>query len=432
MTQDFSLLDLLLPYQRRFVLNDRRKKFFLASRQIGKSFCSAFLAVYEALRKNDSIVLVISTGSRSAQEFLVKAQKFCEAVKIMSGNTITYEKTADKIKFNTGSIIMSLPSGNPNSLRGYSAQCVLIDECFFIENPSDVMQAIAPTLTRDQESKLILCSTPGSKSSIFYDMYINAMQDDEWYCQTTNIEDAVKEGLDVDIDQLRKLCPDENIFRIEYMCQFPEGSGQLIDSRLLQFYVPSSDLFFVDYFIGIDFARTNDGTSICVLGRDRDGKCYLCDLIDLHNTEYQIQIDVIKSVYEKYRPICVYGDNGGLGNPLVEKLNKEVSQRIKGFNFTSTSKTPAYEYLRNMIFDRRLFISEEYRDKILNDFSLIQQIITDTGKIMYVSRRSNGSHGDLVSSLVLGLQAVRDNGVNHSLPITHSFKSRFNYFSRRR
>lgn len=67
----------------------------------------------------------------------------------MSGNTITYEKTADKIKFSTGSVIMSLPSGNPNSLRGYSAQCVLIDECFFILNPSEVMQAIAPTLTRD-------------------------------------------------------------------------------------------------------------------------------------------------------------------------------------------------------------------------------------------------------------------------------------------
>lgn len=99
----------------------------------------------------------------------------------------------------------------------------------------------------------------------------------------------------------------------------------MIDSRLIQFYVPSSDLFFVDYFIGIDFARTNDGTSICVIGRDKDGKCYLCKIIVLHDTEYQVQIDIIKEVYEKYHPICVYGDNGGLGNPLVEKLNKEVS-----------------------------------------------------------------------------------------------------------
>lgn len=85
-----------------------------------------------------------------------------------------------------------------------------------------------------------------------------------------------------------------------------------------------------------------------------------------------------------------------------------------------------------MIFDRRLYVNEEYRDLIINEFSLIQQIITDTGKVNYVSRRSNGSHGDTVSSLVLGLQAVRDNGISHSLPITHPFKSRFNYFNRRR
>lgn len=92
----------------------------------------------------------------------------------MSGNTINYEKTADRIKFNTGSVILSLPSGNPNALRGYSSSAVIIDECFFIDNPDQVMQAITPTLTRNPESKLILCSTPGSKNNIFYDIFVNA------------------------------------------------------------------------------------------------------------------------------------------------------------------------------------------------------------------------------------------------------------------
>lgn len=40
---------------------------------------------------------------------------------------------------------------------------------------------------------------------------------------------------------------------------------------------------------------------------------------------------------------------------------------------------------------------------IIEDFGLIQQIISDNGKINYVSRRQNGSHGDIVSSLVLCL-----------------------------
>lgn len=46
---------------------------------------------------------------------------------------------------------MSLPSGNPQSLRGFSVKggVVLIDEIGYIERPEDVWSAIIPTLTRD-------------------------------------------------------------------------------------------------------------------------------------------------------------------------------------------------------------------------------------------------------------------------------------------
>lgn len=148
------------------------------------------------------------------------------------------------------------------------------------------------------------------------------------------------------MEQIRKLCPDPVIYDIEYMCRFPEGSGSLLDTSLLQFYIPSSEIVFRDYFMGIDFGRTKDGTVITVIGRMSDSKIYLCEIISLHNLEYSKQLEIIKNTYEKYHPLCVYGDNGGLGNPLMEQLNKEVSSRIKGFNFTVSSKTPAYEYLR--------------------------------------------------------------------------------------
>lgn len=71
-----TLLDRLLPYQREFVTADKRNKFFLCSRQAGKSFSSAYIACYEALSKDGCCVLVISTGSRASEEWLNKAEQF--------------------------------------------------------------------------------------------------------------------------------------------------------------------------------------------------------------------------------------------------------------------------------------------------------------------------------------------------------------------
>ena len=45
----FRLIDLALPYQRDFILAKSKRKLLLSSRQIGKSWSLAFIAVEKAL-----------------------------------------------------------------------------------------------------------------------------------------------------------------------------------------------------------------------------------------------------------------------------------------------------------------------------------------------------------------------------------------------
>lgn len=68
--------------------------------------------------------------------------------------------------------------------------------------------AIAPTLTRNKDAKLVVASTPAGMNSWFYDLYRKALDDEEWYVQTTTIEDAVSDGLNVDLAELRKTISD--------------------------------------------------------------------------------------------------------------------------------------------------------------------------------------------------------------------------------
>lgn len=128
-----------------------------------------------------------------------------------TGGQIRFSQGADKIEFSNGARVLSLPN-NPGALRGFTAQTVAVDEAAFVEGFADVMQAIAPTLTRDPDAQLVLASTPAGMNGPFYEMYEKALRDPEWLVQTTTIWDAVREGLAIDVDALKSLCPDPDVF----------------------------------------------------------------------------------------------------------------------------------------------------------------------------------------------------------------------------
>lgn len=135
--ETLDLHSILLPYQRRFVDAGSRRKVWLASRQIGKSFDLAYLAAKEALtspRGENGLSLCISTGARAATELLKKAAQMAEALHIIDP-TLTYSAKSDCVTFSTGQRIVSLPSGNPSGLRGYTADCIVIDEGAYIDRP---------------------------------------------------------------------------------------------------------------------------------------------------------------------------------------------------------------------------------------------------------------------------------------------------------
>ena len=426
-----SLLDLALPYQKKVILDNSKVKILNFSRQIGKSWTAAYLATQKCLMKQNGLVIYLSTGQRAADESLKTCKKFGDAIKVLSDGKITYDSTASCITYSNGSRIMTLP-GKPESCRGWTVDLLVCDEMAFWQQPDECWQAIVPALLNKiagGDKEIIICSTPLGKNSLFFDLCQRAKVENDWKYFEVSIHDAIKDGLNVDLEQLHKLIPDPIQFSIEFECSFADSSNDFLSPSLLQFY--NDDVKFEDFFIGVDWARSGDGTAIVALGRTKESKIYLLDLCTLHNVEYEKQINFVKEIFKKYHPKAMYGDAGGLGSPIMEELSTKVSARIKPFNFTSTNKTGAYEYLRKQVFDRNIFFKEDFRTQIVSDLSLIQQIISENGKLSYVSRRANGSHGDIVSAIVLALQAIRDNPVNASTPQTFQFNSAFgNWYSR--
>ena len=369
-----TLLDLALPYQRRVILDKSKVKVLNFSRQIGKSWTAAFLAGLTCCRKRNALVIYLSTGLRAANEALKTCLKFCESIKVLSNGAIDYTSNASCITFSNGSRIMSLP-GNPASCRGWSADLLICDEMAFWQQPEECWQAIVPTILNQISGggkNIVICSTPLGRNSLFYELCQRAKDEDGWNYFQTTIHQAIADGLKVDLEQLRKLIPDPNQFAQEFECQFAESSSQLVSISDLQFVLYSKERKYIDYFIGADWARNSDGTSIAVFGREANGKLTLVELVNLHRVEYAKQIEVAKSLYNKYHPKLFYGDATGLGGPIMEQLNRECSTLIKPFTFNHSNKNAAYEYFRRCVFDRKVQFNEEYRDAIVEDLLLVQ------------------------------------------------------------
>jgi phage FluMu gp28-like protein len=67
-------------------------------------------------------------------------------------------------------------------------------------------------LSRDPDAELIFTTTPGGMNGQFYEIYQTAKNDPNWYVQETTIYDAIADGLKIDLESLRTLCQDPEVF----------------------------------------------------------------------------------------------------------------------------------------------------------------------------------------------------------------------------
>lgn len=418
-----QLIDLAYPYQKDFILNPRKRKIWVSSRQIGKSWTIALILCYKSLSKKNGLSLCISTGSRAASEIIRKCEQFAEAIKVLSDGEIDYTSSFDSIKFNNGSRVLSLPSTS-DSLRGYTAQgCVCIDEAAFIYKLDEILQGIAPTLTRCPDAELIMTTTPAGINGTFYELYQNAIINPEWYVQHTTIHDAISDGLEVDVSSLKTLCPDPDIFAQEYECQFLSEYGSLIDVSLIDYYddLPTGNR---TNYLGMDIGSKSDRSAIVIL-RKIGEVVYLDDIVVLNKMEYNQQLQMVKEIHNINKFNAGYIDETGIGSAFAEFVKKNVSSKINGFTFTGSNKTPMYEKLRSLIYEHKLKVNIKFKSIIEKDFKNVQRVVNEAGQVKYIAGHDENGHSDITSGLVLGIRAIDDNPVNFQMPIQYIRQSIF-------
>ncbi|KAA0257226.1 hypothetical protein FHQ18_11720 [Deferribacter autotrophicus] len=410
---------ILLPYQKYAFekLNAHKYSVLLWSRQTGKSFLISLWAVLRALELKNHTILIISPTERQSKNLIDKVKTHVQAFKIAGAQV--NEKMFDDLKINqlevvlpNGSRIIGLPA-NPDGVRGFSGD-VILEEAAFFKDGRAVLQAIFPTITRKKEYKLIAISTPRGKNDIFYHLWNIAGEDPFYFRMKLTIFDAACQGLDVDIEALRRGCPDEDTWKTEYLCEFADENETLLSYELIQSCESDCKISDVrelkgDIFLGIDVGRRKDLTVISIV--EMLGEIlYLRHLEILKKVPFEEQFNIIDHYAHYARRLAI--DETGIGMMLAEQLQKRWGEmKVLPVYFTQRTKEELASRLKSVFEDRKIRIFPE-RD-LREDLHSIKKEITPSGNIKLSADSTDLGHADRFWALALAVKAsgVDDNSV---------------------
>lgn len=395
--------DILQPWQNRYwkAFLTQKRMISCISRQTGKSFIAAWCCDYDCII-NGAVWTLVSTGQRAADELLNKCLTIARYFEGMLRGTplhFTFTNNATKIKFSTGGVINSLPN-NPDGLRGFSSS-LLLDEMAFISNADEVWQACIPFLTSPHgaEKKLQIISTPAGQSGKYYELWTKS----DYYKTLVTLEDAVKEGLEVDIDEIKKTVMDEAVFRQEYMCEFLDVDTALFPYDVLRGSVWTIQPIGGKVYMGIDIGRTHDKTSIAIL-RQINGKLYLDHVESLTNKEFSYQEEYISKLIHTLNPVKVCIDATGIGANLAENLHRKFAQ-VKEVKFTNDTKNEMFTMTRASMGNGELLIPND--NSLIEDMHKIRRLVSPSGNLSFNASRDDKGHADDATAVALSVYATK-------------------------
>ncbi len=246
----------LLPYQRRWVEDNSPLKIVVKARQTGYSFAATLRAVLECLERKLTWIF-LSKGERQSRLLMEKVREHVQSCGIVAetSESAFFEGTLTKqleVRFPNGSVIYGLPA-NPDTARGYTGN-VTLDEFAFHQDARKVYAALYPSITRGFSLEVI--STPNGQVGKYFELARNAGLVDAvgagfqpalggsetrpygqggkaWSAHRVDIYEAVRQGFQIDINELRAGVGDEETWLQEYCCEFLSDAQNYIPMEMI-------------------------------------------------------------------------------------------------------------------------------------------------------------------------------------------------------
>lgn len=413
----------LLPYQKQDVESDARFRWSCWARQSGKSFTKSLRRILRGLQRRRNQIF-LSAGERQSRELMQKAAQHCRTLQIATRqcNSRCLDGTSFKqleIELPNGVRIIGLPA-NPQTIRGFTGD-VFLDEFAMHTDDRAVWASIFPTLLRG-DGELDIASTPKGKKNMFYELARN----DRFECNTVTLPQAVAQGLEVDVDEIRRSMGDDELFRQEFLCEFLDEATAFItyeqiaacEEPALEKEVPIDRLAgaAADLYVGIDIGRKRDLTVIWVLQRDHE-RLITRAIYERQHLPFRKQYELVSKVLSltNVRRCCI--DAGGIGMQLAESAVEDFGRhRVEAVTFTNAVKNELAQALRIAVEEARIRIPVD--QALRNDWHSLERFITSGGHTRFDAARTSSGHADRFWAAALAVHAAATSvGPRHCLTV---------------
>jgi phage FluMu gp28-like protein len=456
----------LLPYQQRWLRDGCPLKLVVKARQTGYSYAATLRAVLECMKRKTTWIF-LSKGERQSRLLMEKVADHVKSLGLAARalESTYFEGTLIRqleTRFPDGSVIYGLPA-NPDTARGYTGN-VTLDEFAFHADAAKIYTALFPSITRGFGLEVI--STPNGTQGKFYELAKAAGLTDGqapsppaplprgeggpegrvrgWSSHRTDIYEAARQGMQIDIRQLRSGCDDETAWQQEFCCEFVSNAENFFSPELLaaclsseassdtplpslasrqaganresgigsrdsSSWVGSSPETRVpkpEFFAGIDIGRKHDRTVFWIdevgaihespLGGERRSVARL--IKTFANAPFSEQLQFARELLSlrggSGEPLIsrVAIDATGIGLPLAESLAQEFGPRVEPVVFTAAMKENLAFRTRRRMEDglTRLPDTREVR----RAFSAVKKFVTAAGNLRFDAARTEAGHAD--------------------------------------
>lgn len=423
--------------------DDSRFKIGCMSRQAGKSFCTAAEIVEDCIdheregKKTHWVVL--SRGERQALEYMhkniipmvkafyilysailknqtppeIKESEYVVDRKTASGVTEQVRYKSFEVTLPGGSRITALPA-NPDTAVGYSAN-VLLDEFALHADSRAIWTALYPTITRGYKIRVI--STPRGKNNKFYELMTD--EDSVWSQHRITIHDAVAQGLDIDIEELKAGLNDEEVWAQEFELEWAEGAATALlweDIIACEREGAGDPDGFLggDVYVGNDIAGKGNDLWVTIPLEDVEGILWLREIIARRKASFAEQDRLLDAVMDRYRANKVGMDETGLGaKPVEDAEGRYGASRVVGVVFTQSIKHDIVQLLQTVFQDRTIALPVG-NAKLRTDLYSIKKTVGKNGQPSYNAPTGGESHGDRFWALGLAVYVAKGGKVTYA------------------
>jgi phage terminase large subunit-like protein len=312
-------------------------------RQSGKTHLISAWLLWYALRNKGSQIAIVGPSWRQTKIPIRKINGFLPKLP----RKFYRKPQATMVSLRNGSLIQAFPC-SPETIRGFTLNCVYADEYNYIPNDQELYDAIIFTLATT-DGKFICSSTPGSTDSMFW-RFFNRPQYNHFAKNHVIWEQALEpEGplKQRKVDQLKEEYADDPYrWEREMMANWSEDEAVWLPLALItkcqdtaiELWDPET-VHQGRFYAGLDFGKEKDYSAFAVIEQLK-AKCVLRHIkVWPLDTKYATVIGYVKTLTDRWHSIeKIRADITGVGNYIVEDMKNGDIENVEGVNFTHPRK----------------------------------------------------------------------------------------------